>query len=113
MDFEYAIPTYERNALSHAALPSLLIVPLPGNGLFCGQKLLSAKNTSAVCGRSHGTARVSFGQGLLVFSSMLAPVRQSPARSWFSSRFPTVGVGVALGVVGLGRALAVDPADAA
>src|SRR5215472_4566163 len=113
MDLEYAIPTYEWNALLHAALPSLLIAPLPGNGLFWGQKWLSAKNTSAVCGWSHGTARVCFGHGLLVFSSMLAPVRQSPTRSWFSCRLPTVGVDVMLGVVGLGRALTLDPAAGA
>src|SRR5215467_11453889 len=100
MDFEYAIPRYERNALLHAALPSLVIVPLPGNGLSCGQKLLSAKNTSAVCGWLHGTARVSLGHGSLVFSFMLAPVRQSPTRSWLTSRLPTAGESVALGVVG-------------
>src|SRR6516165_6154277 len=113
MDLEYAISRYERNAVLHAALPSLMIVPLPGNGLLCGQKLLSAKNTSAVCGWLHGTARVSSGHGWLVFSSMLAPVRQSPTRNWLSSRRPTVGVDVALGVAGVGRALALDPAAAA
>ena len=93
----------------HAALPSLLIVPLPGNELCCGQKLLSAKNTSAVCGWLHGTARVSFGHGSLVFRCMLAPVRQSPTRSWESCRFPALGVDVASGVAGL----VVAPADAA
>jgi hypothetical protein len=42
---------------------------------------------------------------------MLAPVRQSPTRSWESSRSPTVGVGVALGLVGPGRGLVVPAAD--
>src|SRR6516162_2962546 len=113
MDLEYAIPTYERNAVLHAALPSLLIALLPGNELFCGQKLLSAKNTSAVCGWSHGTTRVSFGHGSLESSFMLAPVRQSPTCNWFSSRLPRVGADVALGVVRLGRAPTLDPAAAA
>src|SRR6516165_4546605 len=113
MDLEYAISRYERNAVLHAALPSLMIVLLPGNRLFCGQKLLSAKNTSAVCGWLHGTAKVSFGHGSLVFSTMLAPVRQSPTRNWFSSRLPVVGVGVALDAAGPGRAPALAPAAAA
>jgi hypothetical protein len=62
----------------HAVSPALVMALEPGNELFFGQKLLSAKNTSAVCDWLHGTAEVSFGHGLLVFSSMLGPVRQSP-----------------------------------
>src|SRR6516225_7647688 len=73
------------------------MAPDPGNEPFAGQKRLSAKNTSAVCGWLQGTAEVSFGHGLLVFSFMLAPVRQSPARSWASCRFPAVGMGLAVG----------------
>ena len=76
----------------HAALPSLLIAAFPGNALRSGQKLLSARNTSAVCARLHGTAWVSFGHGSLVLSCIPAPVRQSPTCSWSSFRFPTVGV---------------------
>jgi hypothetical protein len=82
----------------------------PGNEPFFGQKASSAKNTSAVCDWLHGTANVSFGHGLLVLSSMLAPVRQSPTWSWASCKFPTVGVGVAVGAVALGRGLGMCPA---
>src|SRR3974377_1487854 len=78
------------------------MAPEPGYEMLCGQKSLFAKNTSAGCGWLHGTADVSFGHGLLVFSSMLAPVRQSPTCIWATCRCPTVGMGLALGRAGLG-----------
>ena len=48
---------------------------------------------------SHGTAVLSFGHGVVLFSCRFAPVRQSPTWNCESGSWPVVGVALALGDV--------------
>src|SRR5579859_7675880 len=69
----------------------------PGKALLFGQKFSLEKNTSAVWPWSHGTAVLSFGHGVALFSCRFAPVRQSPTTNWRSCSWPVVGVVLAAG----------------
>src|SRR6266700_3512056 len=69
----------------------------PGKALLFGQKLLLERNTSAVWPWLHGTAVLSFGHGVALFSCRFDPVRQSPTTNWRSWSWPVVGTVLAMG----------------
>src|SRR5882724_1470469 len=70
---------------------------VPGKALLFGQKLVLERNTSAVWPWLHGTAVLSFGHGVALFSCRFDPVRQSPTTNWRSWSWPVVGTVLAAG----------------